>query len=103
MPNLAHNSHSSIKEGVANSPTVGQNYSCPIKTKLNNWILLAFSFTECNKIYAQTSHEAFLPQEGYLKIVQSEQLIEGIDSLGCKIEFTYQSQKTPNFEVVLEW
>ena len=40
--------------------------------------------------------------KNYVKI-EREQLIEGADSLGRKIEFTYQSQKTPNFKVVLEW
>ena len=38
--------------------------------------------------WAQTSHEASLPQEEYMKIerLHREQLIEGIDSLGRKID-----------------
>ena len=51
-------------------------------------------FTERNKSYAQTSHEASLPQERYMKIerFQREKLIDGIDLLGRKIEFTKNSE-----------
>ena len=83
-----------LKEGDASSATVNQNDSGLIKMKLKNWILLAFCFTERNKSYAQTSHEASLPQERYMKIerFQREKLIDGIDPLGRKIEFTKNSE-----------
>ena len=38
-------------------------YRC--KMRLNNWILLAYCFTERNRTYAQTINEASLPMEGY--------------------------------------
>ena len=75
LPYLAHNSQNSIKEGVVNLATIGQNDSGPMKMKLKNWILLAFCFTEHNKSYAQTSHEASLPQIGYDDRTLSERTI----------------------------
>ena len=55
---------------------------------------MLFVSLERNKSYAQTSHEASLPQEGYMKIecFQREKLIDGIDPLGHKIEFTKNSE-----------
>ena len=38
---------------------------------------------------------AFLRSDMKMERFQREQLIDGIDSLGRKIEFTYQSQNTP--------
>ena len=54
-----------LKRGLPTWQRLNQNDSGPIKTKLKNWILLAFCFTERNKSYAHTSNEASLPQEGY--------------------------------------
>ena len=106
LPYLAHNSQNSIKEGVINLTTIGQNDSGPMKMKLKNWLLLVFCFTEHNKSYAQTTHEASLPRKGYDDRTLSERTINRwyrfVRTL-CKIEFTYQSQKNPNFKVVLEW
>ena len=103
LPYLAHNSQNSIKEGVVNFAKIGQNDLGPIKMKLRNWILLAFCFTEHNKSYAQTSHEAFLPREGYDDRTLSERTINRsyrFFRTQCKIELTYQSQKNLNFNVV---
>ena len=45
-------------------------------------------------------NETFLRQAGY---VTAWDLFTGSQMTQCKIEFTYQPQKPPNFKVVLEW